>query len=101
MSLRVFRLPHVYTLSVFDSAPRIVVCLWEEACRSSKQSCSQTSEDSRREGSTSECRWTLDAAALWRDARNRMPLRRVVREERDGDLEWPVCCHGFYIAQFP
>ena len=36
-----FRLPHVYTLSVFDSAPRTVVCPWEEACRSSKQSCSQ------------------------------------------------------------
>ena len=36
-----FRLPHVYTLSVFDSALRSVVCPWEEACRSSKQSCSQ------------------------------------------------------------
>ena len=29
-----------------------------------------------------------------------MSLWRVVREERDGDLEWPVGCHGFYIAQF-
>ena len=28
-----------------------------------------------------------------------MPLWRVVREERDGDLEWPVGCHAFYIAQ--